>query len=332
MRGNAGTQDIPAQVGSLLIILLTPSLLILCSDDLRAAESLLERLKVAPLSDQDLAYQISMLEIDYLIRRRNFSAAFSLIDDMATQCEDQGADVYHRIRLLSTKALLFAKCGRPQKGLSLAVRALLAAYRSKTMVALWDAVGVLAVVLIGLEQFEEALRLVESVVYQVSQIPPGMIATRHKDVHNRTVGYGDRRYRADGAAICHMRGCNHGTCGQIGTSFGRQDRICGKGFLLDRSRKHRSVNLIMSATLSQADTPHIAYGCIEDLKGGQEMTAKAAVVAKLQGDENTASALATHYCNVQKAHATGGAEAVRRVQEERSAALRSTSTPAPVVT
>ena len=169
MRGNAGTQDIPTPVGPLLI-LASPSLLILCSDDLRAAESLLERLKVAPLSDQDLAYQISMLEIDYLIRRRNFSAAFILIDDMATRCEDEGADVYHRTQLLSTKALLFAKCGRPQKGLSLAVRATSAALRSKTMVALWDAVGVLALVLIGLEQFHEALVLLESVVYQVSQI------------------------------------------------------------------------------------------------------------------------------------------------------------------
>jgi len=222
MRGNAGTQDIPTPVGPLLI-LASPSLLILCSDDLRAAESLLERLKVAPLSDQDLAYQISMLEIDYLIRRRNFSAAFSLIDDMATQCEDQGADVYHRIRLLSTKALLFAKCGRPQKGLSLAVRALLAAYRSKTMVALWDAVGVLAVVLIGLEQFEEALRLVESVVYQVSQIPPGTTATRRKDVHNRTVGYGDRRHGADGAALCDMRDATMGLAGK--SEPGSEERV-----------------------------------------------------------------------------------------------------------
>ena len=86
---------------------------------------------------------------------------------MATSCEVEGSDVYHRIRLLNAKVLLFARCGRPQKGLSLALRATAAAYRARIVPALWEAVGALAVVIMGIGEFAVAKMLLEAIIWQV---------------------------------------------------------------------------------------------------------------------------------------------------------------------
>lgn len=100
--------------------------------------------------------------------QHDFSTALQRIDDMAAQCKKQGSDVYHRIRLLSAKAFLFARIGRPQKGFSVAVRATAAAQRSMIMPALWEACTALAGVLVGIGQFQAARDVLLSVVYQVS--------------------------------------------------------------------------------------------------------------------------------------------------------------------
>ena len=140
------------------------------SNDLRTAENLLTNLKVAPRSDPELTFQIDMLEIDYLHRTLNYPEALTKIEDLASQSEKDDSDVSHRVRLLTAKALHFHKCGRPQKGLSLALRATTAAYRARIMPALWEATGALALAMVGIEQFDFAGELLDAVIYQVSKI------------------------------------------------------------------------------------------------------------------------------------------------------------------
>lgn len=137
------------------------------SNDLLAAQGLVTNLRSAPRSNAQLSFQIALLEVDFLRRTGNFSDAFAKIEEMFARCEVERSDIYRRIRLMTAKVLLFSECRRPQKGLSLALRATAAAYRSKIMTALWEAVGGLAIVMVGLEQFEVAHRLLDAVIYQV---------------------------------------------------------------------------------------------------------------------------------------------------------------------
>jgi len=108
-----------------------------------------------------------MLEVDYLVRKELYTSAFEMIEHLADECEKQDADVYQRIRLLCAKVFLFAKCGRPQKGFTLALRATTAALQGKIIPALWEAVAALAVVLIGVSQFKSATQLLEVAIPQV---------------------------------------------------------------------------------------------------------------------------------------------------------------------
>jgi len=139
------------------------------SDDLSTAERLIASLRVAPGSDPELSYQIAMLEIDYLMRNGSMTTALDKIEDLAEKCEKKDTDVYQWIQLLVAKVWLFARCGRPQKGFTLALRATTAAYQAKVIPALWEAVGALALVLNSLSQFKSAELLMRSVIPKVSQ-------------------------------------------------------------------------------------------------------------------------------------------------------------------
>lgn len=110
--------------------------------------------------------------MEYLVRSDNLLKAFELVSKLDSQCGRYSLDVYYRIRLLITKANLFAKCGKAEKGLSIAVRAVTAAYQTRAVHLLWEAAGALAVILISLEHFQPAHNLLEAVVYQVCALLP----------------------------------------------------------------------------------------------------------------------------------------------------------------
>ena len=134
---------------------------------MQQAKSLLQSLESAPCVDSEFRFHKDILEVDFFSRNHEYTAAFYKVEKMAEECKEQGADVLRRIRLLCAKAQVFWKCGKPQKGLSLAVRAVTAAYRAKLYPALWEAAGILAGAMVGLRHFGEARRLVDSVIYQV---------------------------------------------------------------------------------------------------------------------------------------------------------------------
>ena len=134
------------------------------------ADNLLQALLPAPHPDPDLRVQLRMLHIDYLVRTDSVNDAFLRIQSLAEFCENNQMDVYHRIRLLNIKAKVFRAIGKAQQGLSLAIRALAAAWRARLLPVLWEAVSVLAGVLSSLEEYGAAEKLVGSVVYQVSDL------------------------------------------------------------------------------------------------------------------------------------------------------------------
>lgn len=135
--------------------------------DLVAAEHMLHQLQAGAWSDPDLDFQVAILEIDCLIRRKSLSTAFDKLEDCLEEAVKTQADIVHHIMLLLLKADLFSKAGKAGKGFTIVLRAASMAYRYKLMPLLWEAMGSLANILSFFGEFDHAQRLMDAVLPQV---------------------------------------------------------------------------------------------------------------------------------------------------------------------
>jgi anaphase-promoting complex subunit 5 len=115
-------------------------------------------------ADPDLNFEISVLHIEYLVRRTDFSAALGKIEKLAAEMKEDGADISLRVKLLTMKALIQDKCGRPQKGFSVAVRAASIAWRARLLPGLWGAMGAIANILTSLSEFHASSRILVAII------------------------------------------------------------------------------------------------------------------------------------------------------------------------
>ena len=136
-------------------------------NNLQVAENLLSQLLVQEPTEPDIAFEINVLEMDFLMRRGSYPLALSKLEDLASRLTEEDADIYHRVRLLTLKAHILSKCGVPLKGFSVAVRAASGAWRARILPALWDAMGAVANVLVYLREFEAAAKLLIAIMPQV---------------------------------------------------------------------------------------------------------------------------------------------------------------------
>ncbi|OIW30589.1 anaphase-promoting complex protein [Coniochaeta ligniaria NRRL 30616] len=104
--------------------------------------------------EPDLVFAVDALHIDLLMRQNDLAAAFSEVQSLITKTTD--GDISVRIRLMLVKAQIYIKSGRPQKALTLAVRAASMARRTLLVTLLWQATGTLADVLTSLGEFAAA--------------------------------------------------------------------------------------------------------------------------------------------------------------------------------
>ena len=132
-----------------------------------SAEQLLGQLKAGANMDMEVTFLIALLDIDYHIRLGSFSKAFDLIESLAERLRQQDADIYQVTQLQTLKAHLFARCGKPERGFSIALRAASTAYQAKVLPIAWDAIGAVSNVLIHLEEFEAARHLLDAIIPQV---------------------------------------------------------------------------------------------------------------------------------------------------------------------
>lgn len=115
-------------------------------------------------TDTDLHFEINALHIDYLIRRTDFSTALAKINQLSATIKEDGDDINLRVKLLTMKAHLQSKIGRPQKGFSVAVRAASLAWRARLIPALWSAMGAVANILTSLSEFCAAAQILMSII------------------------------------------------------------------------------------------------------------------------------------------------------------------------
>ncbi|KAK6614656.1 anaphase-promoting complex protein [Botrytis cinerea] len=115
-------------------------------------------------ADSDLSFEISTLHIDYLVRRADFGAALSKLEQLASSLKEHGDDINLRVKILTMKAFLQSRTGRPEKGFSVAVRAASIAWRARLMPALWAAMGAVANILVALSEFQAACQIVTAII------------------------------------------------------------------------------------------------------------------------------------------------------------------------
>jgi anaphase-promoting complex subunit 5 len=115
-------------------------------------------------ADSDLSFEISTLQIDFLIRRADFGRALLKIEQLAHSLKEQGDDINLLVRMLTTKAQLLSKTGRPEKGFSVAIRAASISWRARLIPSLWAAMGAVVNILIALNEFQAARQILIAVI------------------------------------------------------------------------------------------------------------------------------------------------------------------------
>ncbi|PBP17126.1 anaphase-promoting complex protein [Diplocarpon rosae] len=231
-------------------------------NDLDGANHLLSQLLQCNGSDTDteLAFETNTLHIDYLIRRTDYSGALAKIEHMASEMKEDGDDLNLRIKLLTIKALLQDKSGRPQKGFSVAVRAASIAWRARLIPALWGAMGVIANILTSLSEFQASAQILIAVI------------PRALEYENCSLNAQLYSFLAD----AYM-----GLAGQAESgSLKRKENLTRCLEFIDRSFDE--------------------YSALEDIRGQCEMMAKKATIMKVVGENVLANDYASAYLDLRR--------------------------------
>lgn len=231
-------------------------------NNLDGAEQLLSQLLQSNGADSDseLSFEINMLHIDYLIRRTDYGRAMAKLEQLAAAMKEDGDDVNLRIKLLIMKALLQDKCGRPQKGFSVAVRAASIAWRARLIPALWDAMAVIANILTSLSEFRASVQILISVL-------PRALECENCSLNAQLYSFLVNAYM--------------GMAGQ-----------CEKGSLKRKENLTRCLEFI--------DRAFNEYSSLEDIKGQCEMMAKKATIMRIVGENVLANDYASAYLDLKK--------------------------------
>jgi len=224
-------------------------------NNLDGADQLLTQLLQCRGGDADLTFELNRLHIDAMMRGGDYQGALSKIETLAAEQKEDGEDIYFRIKLLIMKALLFDKCGRPQRGFSIAVRAAAIAWRARLLAPLWQAVGAIANILTSLEEFEASSQVLGSVI-------PRALECEDCALNAQLYSF---------LVDAHM----------------------GMAGLAERESLKRTENL--TKALDFIDRAFAEYSSIEDIKGQCEMMAKKATIMRLVGDMVLANDYAAAY-------------------------------------
>ena len=219
-------------------------------------------------TDPDLNFEINVLHIDYLIRRTEFSAALAKIEKLAAGMKEDGDDIQLRVKLLTMKSLLHDKCGRPQKGFSVAVRAASIAWRARLIPGLWAAMGAIANILTSLSEFHASSQILISII-------PRALECENCSLNAQLYSFLVDAYM--------------GIAGQA------------KEGSLKRTES-------LTKCLGFADRSFSEYSVLEDIKGQCEMMAKKATIMKILGDPVQANDYASAFLDLKKEAALAMAE------------------------
>jgi anaphase-promoting complex subunit 5 len=238
-------------------------------NDLDGVEYLLSQIMQSKPDDleSDLTFVVDSLHYELLVRRGDLQAAFAKVEQLIPDSHDQDKDVGIRARLLLMKAQLFQKAGRPQRGFSVAMRAANLAWKARLMNLLWQSIGTIADVLISLDEFEAAERLLLVVIPRCLECDGSyMAATMYASLADAYVG----------------------TAGKTVTTPG-----VGPG---PSKRRTEYLNKAMGALRRAFDF----FAAVEDLHKKLEVTAKMSTIMRVRGDVKVSNDLAAKYLELRR--------------------------------
>lgn len=228
----------------------------------------------------DLDLQLSFLEIEFRLRKGHHSQAIAIVEGIAQTMHQENFDVLAQIRLLCFKARILEKTGLPQRGFSLAMRAASIAHRCRVLPGLWEAIGVLATVLLSMREFEAAVEMMESIMPQVLE-------------------FDDRYLTARSYSI--LVDANMGLAGEATSPtlpFSPDDNDDGEA--VNKNPDPLKKKEYITRASAYIDCSYDEYEAIEDLLGQCEMMAKKATVMHLSGDLVLANDYASKYLDLRR--------------------------------
>lgn len=212
------------------------------------------------VTDVDLAFEINVLHIKYLMCRTDYGAALEKIEDLASKMKEDGSDLNLRVKLLTMKALLQDKVGRPQKGFSVAVRAASIAWRARLIPALWAAMGAIANILTSLSEFQASQQILVAII-------PRAIECENCSMSAQLYSF--------------LVDAFMGLAGQAGAgSLKRKEHL--------------------TKCLEYLSRAFDEYSAVENIKGQCEMMAKKATIMKVLGDDVLANDYASAYLKLKR--------------------------------
>ncbi|OTA83304.1 hypothetical protein M434DRAFT_400707 [Hypoxylon sp. CO27-5] len=231
-------------------------------NNLDGAELLLSQLLQSKNEDlePDLAFVIDNLHVECLVRRGNLDQAFIKVEKMVSELRDENKDIALRVRLLLLKAELLDKCGRPQKGFTVAVRAANVAWRARLIPYLWPAIGAIANILSSLGEFEPAIRLLTAVLPRSLECENAAMTAK---------------------LYSHLGDANMGMAGKMPP----------------KSLKRRE---FMTKAVEAIEKAFNHYSSVEDINKQCEMMAKKATIMKVSGDNVLANDYAAAYLAIRR--------------------------------
>ncbi|VUC36957.1 unnamed protein product [Clonostachys rosea] len=231
-------------------------------NDLERAEHILDQLVQS--SDDDVepeaAWMIEMMHVDLLVRKGELQEAFERIDATMARLHKEDCDKALRIRLMLCKVSLLDKCGRPQRGFSMAMQAASYALRARLMPLLWQSMGVVASLLVSLGEFGAAAKLLRVAIPR--------------------------------ALECELFEIS----GQLYSTLG--DAYMGLAGRSEPESKQRKEYMTRAMWVVSESFDH--YSKLEDIMRQREMTAKKAVIMQLSGDMTLAAGYAAAYVSLQQ--------------------------------
>lgn len=136
-------------------------------NDLIGAEQIAARLHGQDPPDLEISFSLAFLRIELLMARNMHASALSLVETTIDRAATDNNDIIVLCRLMNTKARIQLASGIPLKAFSLVTRSAQMAYRALALPALWEAIGLLAQVLIALREYGAAADLVSAIVPRV---------------------------------------------------------------------------------------------------------------------------------------------------------------------
>lgn len=100
-----------------------------------------------PYPEHENMFNIALLEIDLLMRLKEFPQVLEKVTNLADRIAVESNDIVMKAKLMILKAQVFARSDKPLQGFSLTMRALDMSYRARALPQLWDATLVLANIL-----------------------------------------------------------------------------------------------------------------------------------------------------------------------------------------